>query len=305
MAENLISILDNEAIKPALELGAFEALFAEKNMVTAKQIREKLRAQNVELPSKLVDRAIAQDFYKRAVEILTKAGIKNFGIRIEGTFDYPQKLKDAEYPLVFFYYRGIWDLIYTRGISVVGTRHPSSDGIKRTQRLVKELVKANFTIYSGLASGIDTIAHETAIENDGQTVAVIGTPLWLNYPKENAQLQALIANKYLLISQVPIVSYNPRNIKLSRIFFPERNITMSALTEATVIVEAGETSGTLIQARAALKQRRKVFILNSNFENPKLTWPHKYQEAGAIRVNNVDDILQGLSIEKIQTSTNR
>ena len=305
MAEKLISILENEAIKPSIELGAFEALFADKNIVTAKQIREKLKAQNVELPSKLFDKAIAQDFYKRAIERLDRAGIKNFGIRIEGTFDYPEKLRDAEYPLVLFYFRGIWDLIYTRGVAVVGTRNPSAEGIRRTQRLVKELVKEKFTIYSGLAAGIDTTAHKTAIDNNGLTIAVIGTPLWLNYPKENAELQDLIANKYLLISQVPVVSYTPNNIKLSRIFFPERNITMSALTEATIIVEAGETSGTLYQAKAALKQGRKVFILNSNFENPSLKWPHKLEKDGAIRVNNIDDILQGLLSERIQTTKNR
>jgi DNA processing protein len=304
MAEKLISILENEAIKPSLELGAFEALFADKNIITAKQIREKLKAQNVELLSKLVDKNIAQEFYKKTIERLGKAGIHNFGIRIEGTFDYPEKLRDADYPLAFFYYRGIWDLIYSRGVSVVGTRKPTIEGVKRTQRLVKELVKENFTIYSGLAAGIDTAAHTTAIENNGLTVAVIGTPLWLNYPKENAELQDLIANKYLLISQVPIVSYDPRNIKLSRIFFPERNVTMSALTEATIIVEAGETSGTLIQARAALKQGRKVFILNNNFENPSLVWPHKLEQAGAIRVSSTEDILEGLSSETIQTSTN-
>lgn len=105
-----------------------------------------------------------------------------------------------------------------------------------------------------------------------------------------------IAKDYLLISQVPIVSYIERkNINFTRMFFPERNKTMAALSEATIIVEAGEKSGTLIQAKAALKQKRKVFILNNNFENPKLTWPEKLQKVGAIRVHNINDILQGLS----------
>jgi DNA processing protein len=79
---------------------------------------------------------------------------------------------------------------------------------------------------------------------------------------------------------------------------------MAALSEATVIVEAGETSGTLKQAKAALKQGRKVFILNSNFENPQLTWPHKLQESGAIRVHDVDDILQGLPSGTCQSTEN-
>jgi DNA processing protein len=79
---------------------------------------------------------------------------------------------------------------------------------------------------------------------------------------------------------------------------------MPALSEATIIVEAGETSGTLIQAKAALKQGRKVFILNSNFENPEVTWPHRLQKAGAIRVQDFSDILQVLSGDGIQTPSN-
>jgi DNA processing protein len=142
------------------------------------------------------------------------------------------------------------------------------------------------------------MAHQTAIDCGGLTVAVTGTPLWMHYPKENAELQERIAKEHLLISQVPIVSYKEKSLNFTRMFFPERNKTMAALTEATIIVEAGETSGTFIQAKAALKQGRKVFILNSNFENPHLTWPHKLQKAGAIRAYDTDDILQGLLSEK-------
>lgn len=77
-------------------------------------------------------------------------------------------------------------------------------------------------------------------------------------------------------------------------FFPDRNITMSALTDATVIVEAGETSGTLIQAKAALKQGKKLFILASNFDKPSITWPERFLRKGAIKVNNIEDILEAL-----------
>lgn len=286
-------LIDSDTIKPAMELGAFEALWA-KEIFSFKQLREKLIAKNAELPSALVDKQLAKTFYEKAVAQLHAAGIEHFGIRVEGTLDYPTKLQDADYPLVLFYYRGIWDLVFTRGVSVVGTRKPSEEGIKRTQRLVKELVAAGFTIYAGLAAGIDTAAHQTAIACGGKTVAVTGTPLWMYYPKENAALQEEIAKHHLLISQVPLVSYKDKDIRFTRMFFPERNKTMSALSEATIIVEAGETSGTLIQAKAALKQGRKVFILNSNFENPQLSWPHKLQQAGAIRAYNTQDILQGL-----------
>ena len=92
-----------------------------------------------------------------------------------------------------------------------------------------------------------------------------------------------------------MVRYERPNPTQNRIFFPERNITMSALTEATVIVEAGETSGTLVQARHALKQKRKLFILESNFHNPSLTWPHRFEERGAIRVRDYEDIREHLA----------
>jgi DNA processing protein len=117
------------------------------------------------------------------------------------------------------------------------------------------------------------------------------------YPTDNRELQQRIAKDYLLISQVPVVRSSHQGPKQNRTFFPERNITMSALTEATVIVEAGETSGTLTQARAALKQGRKLFILDSCFRRPGLTWPARFAEQGAIQVRDYEDIKQHLAAQ--------
>ena len=157
------------------------------------------------------------------------------------------------------------------------------------------MVKRKLTVVSGLAAGIDTAAHTAAIaEPGGRTIAVIGTPLGTYYPRENRDLQDKIARDFLLITQVPILRYQQQAVPQNRLFFPERNITMSALTEATVIVEAGETSGTLTQARAALYQGRKLFILNSCFEREDLTWPARFAERGAIRVRDADDIWKAL-----------
>ena len=133
-------------------------------------------------------------------------------------------------------------------------------------------------------------AHTAAIEAGGSTIAVLGTPITSCYPPANSDLQKRIADQFLVISQVPIVRYSRQGPHGNRLFFPERNATMSALTEATVIVEAGNTSGTLIQARHALQQRRKLFILESCFRNPQLTWPAKFVERGAIRVAEFEEI---------------
>jgi DNA processing protein len=100
----------------------------------------------------------------------------------------------------------------------------------------------------------------------------------------------------LLISQVPVLRYRRQRVPRNRFFFLERNVTMSALTEATVIVEAGETSGTLTQARAAFYQGRKLFILNSCFEGQGLTWPARFEARGAIRVREPDDIWNALGL---------
>ena len=290
--------LESHAISPLRELGAYEALWNEKGM-SFKKLAEKYRNCPDSVLSDFVSESVAESFAKRVRAMLSKALIHKFGVRVHGTADYPLRLRAAAHPVEFLYFRGNWDLIHTRSVAVVGTRNPSKEGEAHTRSLVKKLVADNFTIVSGLAKGIDTVAHNTAIETTGRTIGVIGTPLSSVYPKENKDLQERIASDYLLISQVPVWRYSRQGPQINKLFFPERNVTMSALTEATLIVEAGETSGTLIQARAALQQGRKLFILNSCFENKRLTWPARFAKKGAIRVMEYADIRQHLG----ETST--
>ncbi len=122
--------------------------------------------------------------------------------------------------------------------------------------------------------GIDTIAHKTAIQTGGKTIGVLGTPLSGSYPPENYALQREIGRNFLLISQVPVLRYGVQTPYHNKLFFPARNVTMAALSQATVIVEAGETSGTLTQADAALRQGKQVFILDSCFLS-NLSWPER------------------------------
>jgi DNA processing protein len=275
-------------------MGAYEALWADQR-TWFKSLAEKFRENPGSLPSDfVVDQSHAYSFSRRALALLEKGGVKHFGVRVHGAGDYPNRLRDAEYPIEVLYYQGWWDLIATRGVAIVGTRKPSEDGIRRAKKLAKSLVEDEFTVVSGLAEGIDTAAHTAAIEAGGRTIAVIGTPLSSVYPKQNKCLQQMIAQEHLLISQVPVCRYADQHYKINSRFFPERNVTMSALSEATVIVEASETSGTLTQARAALKQNRKLFILDSCFNVPGLKWPHTYSQKGAIRIRNYEEIRQHL-----------
>jgi DNA processing protein len=286
--------IDFGAMSPMREMGAYEWLWSQENeklKPSFKAVAELFRSNPGALPSELVDENDAMSCARQVLARFERSGVKSFSVRLNGVGDYPERLRDAENPLEFLYYQGEWDLAYSpKRVAIVGTRNPSDEGVRRTRKLVGLLVKDGYTIVSGLAKGVDTAAHETAIANGGETIAVIGTPLDHSYPKENAELQRRIARDYLLISQVPVLLYARRSWQWNRLFFPERNVTMSALTQATIIVEAGETSGTLIQARAALAQGRSLFILESNFSRPELTWPHRFAEKGAIRVRDFDDI---------------
>ncbi len=282
------------SISPVLELGAYEALWLQPG-ASFKKIADKFRAQPDALPSDIVDEKLARETADRAIDVLTKAGVERFGIRVHRAGDYPMTLRDAMHPVELLYFLGYWDLAETNCVAVVGTRKPSEEGIKRTRQLVRELVKAEWTVVSGLAAGVDTAAHTAALKLGGRTIAVIGTPIGQIYPKENQELQQRLADEMLVISQVPVLRYAKDHWKIKRTYFPERNVTMSALTKATIIIEAGETSGTLTQARAALHQGRKLFILDSCFRNPKLTWPEHFKARGAIRVSDFSQILESLA----------
>jgi len=280
-------------ISPLRELGAYEALWL-RNGATVKTIADRFAGDPTAMPSDFVEPSEADRCARKVLQRLKAAGVHRFGVRVNHAGDYPQRLRDARHPIELLYYQGAWELTETRCVAVVGTRKPTDNAIKQTQRLARALVEQKFTVVSGLATGIDTAAHTAAIEANGRTIAVIGTPLGVYYPPENRELQNRIANDFLLISQVPVLRYANQAVPQNKLFFPERNITMSALTEATIIVEAGETSGTLTQARAALHQGRKLLILNSLFERSDLTWPANFEARGAVRVRDPDDIWKAL-----------
>ena len=267
----------SRAVSPYREMGAYEALWC-RPKATFRSLAKQFAQHPGSLPSAFVTPAEALDCAQFVTTQFAQTNVNEFGVRIHGAGEYPNELRDAAHPVELLYYQGWWDLVASRSIAVVGTRNPTQHGLLRTQRLVRALVQDDFTVVSGLAAGIDSKAHETAIEEGGRTIAIIGTPLSHVYPKENAQLQRHIAEHFLVISQVPVKRYEAQDYRLNRFFFPERNVTMSALTEATIIVEAGATSGALTQARAAIQQERKLFILDSCFQNPQLTWPAQLAE---------------------------
>jgi DNA processing protein len=163
-------------------------------------------------------------------------------------------------------------------VSVIGTRKPSDEGVARTRRLVRELIKKSVIIVSGLAEGIDSVAHLTAIREGGRTIAVLGTPLNQVYPRKNLSLQLEIMEHHLAISQFP------EGYPIQRRNFPFRNRTMALVSDASVIIEAGESSGTLSQGWETLRLGKPLFIMRSVCENPKLSWPKEMIEYGALEL---------------------
>ena len=168
------------------------------------------------------------------------------------------------------HYAGDLTLLKRRAVSIVGTREVTDEGRARARKLSKELAAAGFLVVSALAKGVDTTAHTSAIEAGGVTAAVVGTPLDKAYPMENALLHELIYRNYLLPS--PFAS----NEQVYKGNFPKRNRIMAAITDATVIIEASDSSGTLHQAAECQRLGRWLFILRSVVENPAVTWPKRF-----------------------------
>ena len=269
-------------------MGAYEALWLRPG-ATFKTVGEWIAAAGG-TPTELVGRKDAERSAREVSRRFAEARVADARVKLHGEPDFPTRLGDARHPLRAFYYRGDLGLLNTPSVAVVGARQLSEQGAARTRRLVRHLVADGFTIVSGLAAGTDAVAHATALAMGGRTIAVLGTPIHKVYPRQNAGLQEVIAERFLVISQVPALHYEAKDWRSNRKFFPERNITMSALTDASIIVEIGDSNGTFIQSKAALDQGRPLFLLNNCFRKKTVSWPAQFARRGAIRVTDYVDI---------------
>jgi len=173
-------------------------------------------------------------------------------------------------------------------VAVVGSRQASKKALETARKIASTLVRSGVIIVSGLARGIDTVAHETAIEEGGDTIAVLGTPLDKCYPRENAHLQQIIMKNHLAISQFPINHpILPRN-------FVIRNRTMALISDASIIVEASDSGGSLHQGWETLRLGRPLFIWESVVKDASLNWPKKMLEYGAMVLTDPEEVLDYL-----------
>jgi DNA processing protein len=196
-------------------------------------------------------------------------------------------------PLIFV--AGQWDdEPDSRAIAVVGTRSASAQGEKRAYRLAQQLARARITVISGMAKGIDAAAHRGALSLRGRTVAVMGTGIARRYPKENTELaDQILASGCALLSQ-----FFPAQPP-TRWAFPVRNVTMSGLSLATVVVEAGATSGAKMQAEAALTHGRSVFLPSSlvaSHDWARAMVEQGFKGARAIEVASPEEVVEHLEL---------
>jgi DNA processing protein len=208
--------------------------------------------------------------------------------------DYPPLLRQIADPPLVLYVRGNYQFKESAAnVAFVGSRNCTSYGKVVTTQLTKELVKQGVTIVSGAARGIDTIAHQTVLQHQGQTIAVVGNGLDIIYPKENDALIATIAEHGAIISELPLgtppLAQN----------FPFRNRIIAGICHGVVVVEAAERSGSLITARMALEQNREVFAVPGNITTPTSFGPHYLIKEGAKLVQTPTDILEELANLKI------
>lgn len=188
---------------------------------------------------------------------------------------YPVNLRMVHDRPPALFVRGRLDDADQRSVAVVGTRRATPRGLAQAASVANDLIEANYVVVSGLAAGIDTAAHKSALAAGGRTVAVVGTGLRHAFPKTNADLQRQLGERHAVISQF-WPGQEPR-----RWTFPQRNAVMSGFARATVVVEASHTSGARMQARLALEHGRPVFLLRSLLEHE---WARKYEQRPGVYV---------------------
>jgi DNA processing protein len=210
--------------------------------------------------------------------------------------DYPRLLKQIPNPPYVLYVKGEIDFNSRPMISVVGSRKYSDYGLRIVQGLVRDLVKAGIIIVSGMALGIDALAHRATIDNEGQTLAVLGSGIDDKsiFPKNNFNLSREICRNGAVISDYPFGT--PAGIGT----FPARNRLIAGLSLGTLIIEAGEKSGSLITAGLALEFNREVFAVPGPIYSPQSYGTNKLIQSGAKLVASAKDILDEIGMEEIE-----
>ena len=213
--------------------------------------------------------------------------------------NYPKRLLEIKNPPPKLYVEGNDKILNNTSLAIVGSRKCTEYGIKYTKEFTKTLVEYNLTIISGLANGIDTIAHQETIECKGKTIAVLGCGFNNIYPEENKELyENILKNDGCVISE-----YEP-NKKVDMRNFPKRNRIISALSIGVLVIEAGYRSGSTITGRYGFEQNKKVFCLPRDIDITNGIGTNELIQKGAILVTKPEEILEELQIANFSKEEN-
>ena len=206
---------------------------------------------------------------------------------------YPECLKEISNPPLKLYYKGNLDLLKEeRLIAVVGTRNPSSYGKLCCEYMVKKMSRANITIVSGFAKGIDSIAHKTSLLTEGKTIAVIASGLDIVYPASNLSLYREIEEKGLILSEYEA------GVKPFKSNFPQRNRIIAGLSKGTIVVESKDRGGSLITADLALEFNRDVYAVPGDvFSEYSKGCNNLIRDSRAKSLSNINELLKDYSWE--------
>jgi DNA processing protein len=259
------------SVEAAWHAELIELLAAGLDARTAEALRRTRRAIDLDAEMERVERA--------GLRMITRDGA-----------DYPAALAQIPAPPPLLYISGQISGVDDWSVAVVGTRSPTTYGREATRRLVGELAAAGVTVVSGLAIGVDTIAHSAALETGGRTIAVLASGLDQVYPERNRPLAEQIVANGALVSEFPLGTRPTPQL------FPVRNRIISGLALGTLVVEGGVKSGALITVRYALEQGRDVFAVPGPIFSPKSEGPNQLIRDGAGLVARGQDILEALNL---------
>jgi DNA processing protein len=204
--------------------------------------------------------------------------------------EYPWRLKEIPDPPPVLYIKGTLQPEDEKSVAVVGTRAPTVYGKEAAAVLIADLARSGLTIVSGLARGVDGIAHRAALDNGGRTIAVVANGLDIVYPSEHSGLSRRIEQNGAVISEYPLgVRPNPRS-------FPRRNRLISGLSLGTLVIEASDTSGTIWTVQHALEQDREVFCIPGSIFPPSSNVTNRMIKQGAKLVSGYQDVLEELNL---------
>lgn len=225
----------------------------------------------------------------RELELVDKAGVEIITLYDEA---YPEVLRNLYDPPLCLYVRGRLPKFPEYAVAIVGSRRISNYGARMTRQITSEAVAAGYTIVSGLAYGVDTIAHTVTVEQNGCTVAVLGGGLMRIHPQENVPLARRIVE-----TGGAVISEFPMNYPVSRTSFPRRNRIVAGLSKMTIVTEAGVGSGALITARLALDNGRDLFAVPGHADNPQAQGCHQLIKEGAAGlIENFSDVLNAMGV---------